>query len=206
MEALESETPGQAQARAPVSPASPRREVWKAIGAVVRLVAVLVVMLAVYLVAPWDRRLDLPAGALLLGWLVVLALVVVLDVLAVLRSRYPWRRAAEGAVLSVLVLLLPFAAAYVLLEQADPANFTQPLTRIDGLYFAVTVFSTVGFGDIAPASEVARVLVTIQILVDLLLVGIIVKVLVGAAQMRRQDLGRSTGDEHSDGAGGQDGP
>src|SRR3954453_16438384 len=178
MEALESETAERATGHAPARPTSPRRELWKAIGAVVRLIVVLVVMLAVYLVAPWDRRMDLSAGALLVGWLVVLVLVVVLDVLAVLRSRYPWRRAAEGAVLSVLVLLLPFASAYVLMEQADPGSFTQSLTRIDGLYFAVTVFSTVGFGDIAPVSEVARVVVTVQIIIDLLLVGIIVKVLV----------------------------
>src|SRR4051794_26023712 len=87
MEALKSETAEQAQERAPVRRASSRWELWKAIGAVVRLIVVFAVMLAVYLVAPWDRRLDLPAGALLLGWLVVLALVVVLDVLAVLRSR-----------------------------------------------------------------------------------------------------------------------
>ena len=43
------------------------------------------------------------------------------------------------------------------MERACAANFTHPLTRTDTLYFAVTFFSTVGFGDIAAKSEAARV-------------------------------------------------
>ena len=43
----------------------------------------------------------------------------------------------------------------------------QPLTRADALYFAVTVFSTVGFGDITPESEAARVVLIVQMLGDL---------------------------------------
>jgi hypothetical protein len=34
------------------------------------------------------------------------------------------------------------------MERASAASFTEPLTRTDALYFSVTVFSTVGFGDI----------------------------------------------------------
>ena len=46
-----------------------------------------------------------------------------------------------------------------------------------------------GFGDISPVSEPARLLVTVQMLADLVLIGTIVKVLVGAAQRRREALG-----------------
>jgi hypothetical protein len=49
-----------------------------------------------------------------------------------------------------------------------PANFsTHALTRTDALYFTVTVFSTVGFGDITAASQSARLVVTAQMLLDL---------------------------------------
>ena len=41
------------------------------------------------------------------------------------------------------------------------------LTRTDALNFTVTVFATVGFGDLAPASRMARLVVTTQILLDL---------------------------------------
>jgi hypothetical protein len=58
------------------------------------------------------------------------------------------------------------------------------------LYFAVTVFSTVGFGDIAAWSQPARIVVMIQILADLIYIGLLVRALFGAAQIgtsRRTD-------------------
>jgi len=46
----------------------------------------------------------------------------------------------------------------------------------------------VGFGDIVPATETARLLVTMQMLTDLVLGGFIAKVLVGAVRRRRDAL------------------
>ena len=51
----------------------------------------------------------------------------------------------------VPLFLVLFAAAYYMMSQSDASNFTSPLTRSDALYFTVTIFSTVGFGDISPA-------------------------------------------------------
>jgi hypothetical protein len=68
----------------------------------------------------------------------------------------------------------------------------------DGLYFTVTVFSTVGLGDIAPVTELARVLVTIQMLVGVLVVGLIAKLVLGAVQLavvRRGRMPDRIGDE-----------
>ena len=62
-----------------------------------------------------------------------------------------------------------FASTYFLMEQASAANFTEPLTRTDALYFSVTVFTTVGFGDITAKSETARFVLIIQMLADLAL-------------------------------------
>ena len=53
------------------------------------------------------------------------------------------------------------------MERASAASFTQPLTRTDALYFTVTVFSTVGFGDITAKSEAARIVLIVQMLADL---------------------------------------
>ena len=67
--------------------------------------------------------------------------------------------------------LLLFASTYFLMERASAANFTQPLTRTDALYFSVTVFTTVGFGDITAKSETARVVLIVQMIGDLALLG-----------------------------------
>ncbi len=71
----------------------------------------------------------------------------------------------------------------------------QPLTRADALYFAVTVFSTVGFGDITPKSEAARVVLIVQMLGDLALLGAGVRVLLGAVRrgQQRQDTSDQDG-------------
>ena len=50
-------------------------------------------------------------------------------------------------------------------------NFTEPLTRADALHLSTTVFTSVGFGDISAVSEAARLLVTLQMILDLLLLG-----------------------------------
>ena len=62
------------------------------------------------------------------------------------------------------------------------------MSRLDALYFTMTTFSTVGYGDISPKSEVARALVTGQLVVDLVLIGLIAKVILGTAQRRRVSL------------------
>ena len=65
-------------------------------------------------------------------------------------------------------------------------NFGGPLTHTDGLYFTVTVFSTVGFGDITAKSQTARLVVTGQMLADLIVLGLAIKVIVGAVHRGRQ--------------------
>ena len=71
-------------------------------------------------------------------------------------------------------------------------NFTQPLTHTDALYFTITVFATVGFGDITPRSELARIITTTQMLFGLVVFGLIVRTLLSAVQMavRRRESER----------------
>jgi hypothetical protein len=89
-----------------------------------------------------------------------------------------------------------FASTYFLMEQASAATFTEPLTKTDSLYFTVTVFSTVGFGDIAPKSEAARIVLIVQMLGDLALLGAGARILLGAVrrgQQQRTDTGQQAG-------------
>ena len=50
----------------------------------------------------------------------------------------------------------------------------------------VTVFATVGFGDISAVSSVARVLVTVQMVGDLVLIGLVLRVFMTAVDRGRR--------------------
>lgn len=76
----------------------------------------------------------------------------------------PWT--VVGALLSTVGL---FTAMYWSLSTDDPTAFSEPLTRIDAIYFTLTSFTTTGFGDISAASQSARALVSLQLAVGLFL-------------------------------------
>jgi voltage-gated potassium channel len=122
---------------------------------------------------------------LLVGSLVLLVALTVWHVRAVSRSAYPGVRAIEALATSLPFLLLSFAAAYYMLEGNSVPSFGTALTRLDALYFSVTVFATVGFGDITAHSQLARGVVTGQMIIDFLYVGIVVRVLLGAIKIGR---------------------
>ena len=159
-------------------------------GSVLRVVIVTGTLFVVYATAPFDQRLDGSIAARLFIALVVLLAVMGFQIRSVTRSPHPTLRGVETVAVSVPLLVLTFAAVYVATAQADQASFTESLSRVDGVYFSVTILATVGFGDIAATSETARVLVTLQMIVDLILVGLIAKVLVGAVRRRREALGQ----------------
>jgi hypothetical protein len=145
-------------------------------------------MIALYAVTPMDRRPTGITALELVAALLAFAVLLSWQVVTVIRSPYPALRAAEAVAISLTLLILLFATTYFVTEHASPGSFTQSLTRIDAVYFTVTVFASVGFGDITARTETARILVTIQMLGDLVLIGVIAKVLFGAVQQRRQAL------------------
>ena len=166
------------------------------IRAVLRGLVVTTVLVVLYYLLPLDQPWDTGTAVRLLIGLLVFAGLTVWQVKAVIGSRYPAMRAFETLGLIIPFYLLLFASTYFVMEQASAANFTQPLTRTDALYFSVTVFTTVGFGDIAAKSETARVVLIVQMLADLALLGAGARVLLGAVrrgQQRRSDTGGGDG-------------
>ena len=101
------------------------------------------------------------------------------------------------------LFLLLFAATYFLMAQANTDNFNvHSLTRTDSLYFTITVFATVGFGDISATSQVARMAVMVQMILDLLVLGLLVKVFLNAVEKGRgrRTTGRTPNREQRDAA------
>ena len=160
--------------------------------AVLRGVATTTALVVLYYVLPLDQSWDTGTAVRLLIGFLVFAGLTVWQVRAIVGSRYPAMRAFEALAFIVPIYLLVFAATFYMMERASAANFTQPLTRTDALYFSVTVFATVGFGDITAKSETARVVLIVQMLGDLALLGAGARVLLGAVrlgQQKRSDTG-----------------
>jgi voltage-gated potassium channel len=164
-----------------------------------RALAITVILGAGYYLLPLDRLSSVPTWLTLALGMLALAAVAAIQVRAVIRSRYPALKAVEALAATAPLFLLLFAAAYFLMAQDDPNNFTaETLTRTDTLYFTVTIFATVGFGDISAASEAARILVTAQMILDLIVLGLGIRIFVSAIEVGRQKAsnGPQAADSH----------
>ena len=145
-------------------------------------------VLVVYFGLPLDREFTGGTLLVMIVGILGIGLLVAWQVRAILRSRHPALQAVEAIALSLPLFLLLFAGTYVVLSDSDTGAFTEPLSRIDSLYFVVTVFSTVGFGDISAVSDLARVLVAIQIVGDLILIGLVLRLFVAAVDRGRRTV------------------
>jgi voltage-gated potassium channel len=130
------------------SPPAKRRRL--IIWAVLRGLLVTTVMVVLYYLVPLDQPWDTGTAVRLLIGLLVFAGLTVWQIRAIAASRYPAMRAFETLGLIVPFYLLLFASTYFVMERASAANFTQPLTHTDALYFSVTVFATVVSGTLLP--------------------------------------------------------
>ena len=134
--------------------------------------------------------------------LVAFALALIWQVRAIVSSDAPRLRTVQAVVIGVSTLLVIFAATYSVISTSRPESFTEPLSRTDALYFTITVFATVGFGDIAPRSDLARIITMVQMITGLITVGLLAKIVFAAMQkaLHRQEEEQAT--ETDDRAGG----
>jgi uncharacterized membrane protein len=158
----------------------------KIVSSSLRAVGAIVVLTTTYFLLPLDHTSRWVTITVLVIGLTALVALVVYQVGSVMSSTFPVLRAIESLAVSVPLFLLLFASTYVAMEGLSAQSFSQPLTHTDALYFTVTVFATVGFGDITPVTEAARLVVTGQMIADLVIIGIAIKAITGAVQRRRR--------------------
>lgn len=156
--------------------------------AIGRLVVATTVLVVLYFVAPLHPS---DGVAVLLLALVVVGIggLIAFQAHAIAGSPRPELRALEALATTIPLLLVGFASCYAIMSEATAGTFNEALDRTDALYFSVTVFATVGFGDIAAVSTPGRVVVTLQMVVDLLVLGVGLRVITGAVQRGRQRQG-----------------
>jgi voltage-gated potassium channel len=101
----------------------------------------------------------------------------------------PELRSIEGLGVIIAVFLVAFSSTYLAMSHEAARTFTTSLDHIQALYFTISVFSTVGFGDITPRTDAARLVVSVQMLLDLFVIGAVVRIIFSAARNR---VGAST--------------
>lgn len=143
---------------------------------------IIAAMLAIYACVPLHRGVAAwtVASTATVG-LVVFGAVFVHQVRRIKRSRTPGLTAVEALILVYGTFLVQFAVLYVALSTSDTASFSEPINRVGGIYLSITVLSTVGFGDISAQSDLARMVVSVQMIADLALIGAAVRVLTTSA-------------------------
>jgi len=166
---------------------------------VLRVLATTAIVVTAYYSLPFDRAATWGVITLLVIGLLALIVLIGFQVRAIVRSAFPNLRAIEALATSLPLFLLLFASTYYVMVRLAPGSFGTDLTRTDAMYFTVTVFTTVGFGDISAKTEAARLVVTGQMIADLLVLGVGIKIILGAVsrgqqrRRRRQDAGAQSG-------------
>jgi Ion channel len=157
----------------------------------IRAVASTAALIALYYAVPLKDFHGAVSVVLLIAALLGVAAIVAWQVSAIFRADYPGLQAIQALAIVIPLFLLLFSASYYVMAYQAHDSFSETLTRTEALYFTVTTFSTVGYGDIVPKTDNARIIVMIQMICDLAIIGFGVKVLIGAVETRRR--GTSSG-------------
>jgi voltage-gated potassium channel len=136
----------------------------------------------VYFVLPIPGRMREDSWALLFSCgVVVLGLLITLAIRRLLR-------AGEGARIRGLVLLLVLTLLFFSWCDESvaelPGQFADLHTKIDALYFTVSTLTTVGFGDVHATGQLARAAVTVQMVFNLVFIGLAAGVVTGFLRTR----------------------
>jgi voltage-gated potassium channel len=183
---------GSIYASFPADPRERRRVVGRTL---LRSLAVTVGLLLLYAFVPVPERFGLGALLGLTVGLVVFVILVGWQIRAIVRAEHPVLRAVEVLAFAVPLLVVVFAFTYLSLSRADSGSFSEHLSRIDAMYYTVSTTCTVGFGDVTAETNAARILVTLQMLFDLALIAILVRLVILAtrAGVYRRTVGAEPG-------------
>lgn len=143
-----------------------------------------VLLITAFYLAPFENSGASSVAVRVLICLVIVGGAAALVVIGILRAEFPILRAIEGMTTLVVITILGFASIYALMSTSEPSTFSEPFNHTGALYFALTTATTIGFGDIAPKTDGARIVVMIQMTVNFVLLGVGVRLMINTAKRR----------------------
>ncbi len=153
----------------------------------IALRTVLLLLIVAFILNQFPEQMEVQSYGITAAVAVIFVIYIVFflfQIRQIKNSRYPSLRAAEAVVSSAILFLAAFAAIYVLIDGTNPGSFSEDLSPFDAYYFSMTVLATVGFGDITPVSVPARTVSMIQMALDLVFIGVVVRVFAATAKKR----------------------
>ena len=110
------------------------------------------------------------------------------------------------ALVAVLYAFVVFMSLVYLGLASSPGQFDELHTRVDALYFTMSTIATVGFGDVHATGQAARLVVTIQIFLDLIFVGLVARIILPNVVDARMRARQATVEEQPEDADQPDVP
>lgn len=137
---------------------------WLRMGAILGLVSI------AYFTIPVN--LELEAGdavevVISLSALALLGIAVLVEVRFQLMD--PERR-LDALIIALMLAVLGFALGFFIMAERDPSQIVGLDTRVDALYFTMTTLLTIGYGDIHAQGQVARALVLVQMVFNVVII------------------------------------
>jgi Ion channel len=164
------------------------RRLRKMVKILIQIGGLAILALVVYFLIPLDRQYaEIAAGALVIGATFALVPLAVHRARRVLTSDQPVLVAAQSLAITLMLLIVSFSSVYFVLGSTHEGQINGIRTKIDALYFTITILSTVGFGDVTATGQAARALVTTQMVVDLVFLAVAIRLFTWALEQRKDD-------------------
>jgi voltage-gated potassium channel len=160
-----------------------------AVGANRRTLVVAILLAVPAVLGSWAHHLwphQVPMAAIFASRLLFLAFLVARLMSFILRAPRVDTEVLCAGISTYLLLGLLWAIAYMVVGQVAPDAFsfsvppsaTHTMTRFNAFYFSFITLTTVGYGDITPVSNVARMLAMLEAMTGTLFVGVLIARLV----------------------------
>jgi hypothetical protein len=154
----------------------------------IQIAGLAMLALLVYFVIPLDgEHAELIAGALVIVATFALVPWAVHRARHVLTSDQPVLVAAQSLAITLTLLVVSFSSIYFVLGSEHEGQINGVHTKIDALYFTITILSTVGFGDVTATGQGARALVATHMIVNLVFLAVAIRVLTSALEQRKDN-------------------